>query len=143
MDYEATVGFFAFIIWVCEICGGLEAVSFTDTVQSVIMILSLIALPCIVHSDIGGAAAVVEFGCGAHEVINCSDAAFKIEYPDAECTSAATADAFDNGCLAYNRPYWTLHPVSTKWGNWDEAWWCVLLAASCRACAQLHSARSP
>jgi Na+/proline symporter len=42
MNAEVTVWFFAAVIYVCETLGGFDAVSLTDSLQSTLMIISLI-----------------------------------------------------------------------------------------------------
>jgi Na+/proline symporter len=122
LNINVTVWLLGLAIWVCEIAGGLEAVSITDSIQSVIMIISLIALPCVLHYHLGGAANSVELGCRNYATLDCTTPEFKLQYPGAACSSAGTASAYENGCLAYTRNIWTLYPAVDE-GRFMEPLW--------------------
>jgi Na+/proline symporter len=120
MDTEATVWCFGLVIWICEVFGGLDAVAATDGIQSVIMIISLIAAPCIMHHDFGGAAHSVDYKCQNYVELDCTTAEFTARYPGASCTGSA---AYKNGCLADTSDIWTLHPPGSSYSRfWKHAW---------------------
>ena len=63
MKENVTVWFLAAVVYFCEFVGGFSAVCFTDAVQSVIVIFSMVALGSTVAYYHSGAAGSVEHGC--------------------------------------------------------------------------------
>jgi Na+/proline symporter len=97
MDAHTTVWFIAAIMWVIEAIGGFNAIAKTDAIQSAVMIVSLIAIPCTATYYYNGASESVGLGCENLEVLNCTEPA----YQKTVCGQHALQDRanFKNGCL--------------------------------------------
>jgi Na+/proline symporter len=125
IDGETVAWFMAAVIYVCEAAGGYNAITLTDAVQSVLMVVALIMVPCTAVYWYGGMGKSTMPGCENFEIINCT----LPKYAGAACSVAAplapgvgnSAEAFANGCLGSLNGglsgYLTLHPA-TGWSGY-------------------------
>jgi len=114
MDPEISVWFFGAVIYICETIGGFDAVSLTDSIQSCLMIGSLILVPIVATYYYGGAAASMKNDCDNAVTIICNATTAAM----AGCARPGT-QGFVNGCLgapAGGAPWLTLHPAT----GWSE-----------------------
>ena len=98
LDAEGVIWLIAAVMLASEWMGGFNAVSYTDAVQSFMMIAAFVIIPMAVGHYYGngaGAADSVELGCPNFQLLNCTDPAFA-----AFGSSCAGRDAVPNGCLA-------------------------------------------
>jgi len=119
LDRNVTTWFLGAFIIVCEWFGGFDAVTWTDLLQSVVLLSAFVLLPCTYAYYYGkGAGAGDSFGydCANHFVLNCTQQAF-VDF-GSPCASAATAAAFQTGCIAYNSnglgSYLQMYPAGTE-----------------------------
>lgn len=120
MHPEVTTWFLAAIMWVSEAVGGFHAVSKTDAIQSAIMLVALIAVPCVAHYYYGGAAESTDFGCENLVTINCTG-------PEFDGTPCSGSPSFEIGCaaqigqhplLGYTNGYKVLYPNRDHWSDY-------------------------
>jgi Na+/proline symporter len=126
MNANVTAWVLAAVMWICEAIGGWHAITRTDAIQSAVMIISLIAVPCIAHNYYGGAANSVDFGCEELVTVNCTGP----EFAGALCYGTANAGATRIGCAAevgfspmgvgYTSGYKTLNPAGTTWSRYFQ-----------------------
>ena len=96
MDANTTTWFLAAVMWVVESIGGFRAIAKTDAIQSAVMIVSLIAVPCVATYYYHGASESVDLGCKNLETIDCTGLGLVCSNPAATFQNPA---AFSNGCL--------------------------------------------
>ena len=96
MDPDVTVWCMFTIIWFAEAIGGFTAVAMTGSIQSVIMMVGIVAMSCYAQSWYGGMGGSTSYDCG-------SLATNVLKYDN---TTLAT-----NGCLARSAPWQTLYPT--------------------------------
>eukprot|EP00038_Savillea_parva_P023997 m.42791 g.42791 ORF g.42791 m.42791 type:complete len:926 (-) comp6321_c0_seq1:159-2936(-) len=114
-DRNVTTWILAFVIIVCEWLGGFDAVTWTDLLQSIVLIGAFVAIPVTYgyyYGHLAGAGDSFGYDCDNYFVLNCSQQAF-IDF-GSPCSSAATASAFQTGCLAYSASYAQMHPAGTE-----------------------------
>ena len=126
MNANVTAWFLAAVMWICEAIGGWNAITKTDAIQSAIMIISLVAVPCIAQNYYGGAAQSVDFNCEGLVTVNCSTP----EFAGTLCAGNLGRDATRIGCAAeigytpmgvgYTAGYKTLNPAGTTWSRYFE-----------------------
>jgi Na+/proline symporter len=127
MDEYTTVWFFALVIYVCESLGGFDAVSLTDSVQSTMMIASLICIPIIATYYYGGAGSSTPINCpNKMEVICTVNGTLTAAASGVGCLTAMSKNltSFSNGCLGSMdvAPWLTLHPSTGMSDFFKPAW---------------------
>jgi len=79
LERDATTWILGVVVILCEWMGGFDAVTWTDMVQSVVLILAFISIPCVYdyhYGGLAGASSVLEYNCDNYFELNCTDPAF-------------------------------------------------------------------
>jgi Na+/proline symporter len=99
------------VIFICESFGGFDAVSYTDVIQGVIMIIAITIGPSYMSYHFGGLSGSVEF--------NCPGTWFEV-LPDPDSNGTITKR---RGCYAYKSPWNVLHPAGAEYGYFFKPLW--------------------
>ena len=123
MNANVTAWVLAMVMWICEAIGGWHAITRTDALQSAVMIVSLIAVPCIAQHYYGGAANSVDFGCEELVTVNCTGPEFAgtlCAGKPATRIGCAAEVGFAPGGVGYVGGYKTLNPAGTTWSRYFQ-----------------------
>jgi SSS family solute:Na+ symporter len=97
------------VIYICESMGGFDAVSFTDVVQGIIIIIALLVGPIWMAEHFGPLDGTVEWGCKA---------TWKQVVPDGNGTKEQL-----RGCYAYESEWNVLHPAAKTYSYYNKPKW--------------------
>lgn len=95
------------MIIVCEWLGGFDAVTWTDLLQSIILLAAFISVPvtfAYYYGDLAGAGDVFGYDCPNYFVMNCTQPEFAAF--GSPCAASSSAAAFKSGVSAQ-------HPFSS------------------------------
>lgn len=119
IDADAVTWVMALLMLFAEVVGGFTSVVFTDSIQSCIMIISMILLPVLATYHFGGAHNSVAPDCMNLETLNCTAGT-----PLFERGAACKGKVMANGCLAQPTvaPWLTLHPATGMSDYFKPIW---------------------
>ena len=99
------------VVYSCESFGGFDAVSYTDVIQGLIMILAICIGPLYMTSHFGSLNGSVEFNCAGTWFETLPD-------PDTNGTLVKR-----RGCYAYRSPWNVLHPAGVGYSYFFKPLW--------------------
>jgi len=115
---EVMVWIMAGLMLFAELLGGFGSVVATDSVQSVIMITSMILVPIIATHHFGGAHNCVERDCPNKETINCTEG-----NPLFDRGAACAGTVTTIGCLSITNPWLVVHPTVNTMSTFFKPIW--------------------
>jgi len=100
------------VVYICESFGGFDAVSYTDVIQGLIMIGSLLVGPIYMSTEFGILKGTVEWGC---------ERTWWETLPDEDNPNQTIQKR--RGCYAYRSPWNCVYPAGTSYSYWNKGKW--------------------
>ena len=100
------------VVFICESFGGFDAVSYTDVIQGIIMIIAICIGPTYMSYHFGGLPESVMW--------NCPKTWFEV-LPDPDNDNATITKR--RGCYAYKAPWNVLHPAGVTFSYYNKPRW--------------------